>query len=499
YETDFKDRAYKISSALVLALFFVISFSIFTAINSRPAWLNQKTSYPFNPQDKIEDPYLLVFDAFKKGQTHLDIKPDEKLLNLKNPYNPDDRIGAAYYLDYVLYKSKYYSYYGIAPLFIAYYPSYYLSGNLPSMNFAGFILGALAVLALFFAYKSFVKTFLKRTNLVLFILSFQALVCGSLLFVLQADSYRYEFPILSMYIFFALFIAFSFAADGNINNKKFFIYLALAGFSFASILATRPHCIILAFAFIIPLYLQNMFDKNISANVKIKGAVSFFVPFLIICSLVMLHNYARFDSPFSFGQNYNLTGTNAAVSTSQKLSLSNFSAGIFQYFLDVPEFLAHFPFIDPLKHSYNLTGSVFAVGANSRNMGILAFPLFWTLFIGFKNFKTQKQNKLFKSILISTICASIFIAFIGFVCGYPGFRYTCDIRPALAVLSAFIMLACAADFTQDSSSKILYRFFALSCIATIIFGFFMIFNGEMQWIYKINPEIYAKWFNLFSF
>jgi hypothetical protein len=67
YETDFKDKAYKLSSAVTLTLLAVISFSIFTAINSTPAWLNQKTSYPFNPQDKIEDPYLLVFDAFKKG------------------------------------------------------------------------------------------------------------------------------------------------------------------------------------------------------------------------------------------------------------------------------------------------------------------------------------------------------------------------------------------------------------------------------------------------
>jgi hypothetical protein len=71
---------------------------------------------------------------------------------------------------------------------------------------------------------------------------------------------------------------------------------------------------------------------------------------------VLLYNYARFDSPFSFGQNYNLTDTNAAVSTSQKLSLSNFFTGIFQYFLDMPEFFAHFPFINPEKHFHNLIG-----------------------------------------------------------------------------------------------------------------------------------------------
>ncbi|MCL2144121.1 MAG: hypothetical protein FWH43_01305 [Endomicrobia bacterium] len=499
YETDFRDKPYKISSIATLILLFYVSFLIFTALNSTSVWLNQKTSYPFNPQDKIEDPYLLVFDAFKKGQTHMDITPDEKLINLKNPYNPEERIGINYFFDYALYKNNYYVYYGIAPLLFVYYPVYYLSGVLPSMNFASFILAVFAVFAFFFAYKSFVVTFLKRVNLLLFLLGFLAIVFGSLLFVLQADVYRYEFPIISMHIFFALAAGFSFSAYNNMGSKKFIIYLALAGFSFASILMTRPNCIIIAFVFLVPLYLSVLSDKNISRHLKINGAAAFLIPCIVILSFVFLYNYARFDSPFNFGQNYNLTSTNPAISTYQKLSASNFFTSIYYYFFDIPKLSAHFPFISTERYFYNLTGSAFPARAETKNIGVFAFPFFWALFIWFKNFKTQNKDKLFKIILISTVAVSLAAAFIGFAFGYPGFRYICDISPALALLSGLIMLACAQNFKQDANSKILYSFFTLACAVTIILGALMIFNGEMMWIYKIAPQIYAKWFNLFYF
>ena len=500
YETNFSDTPYKISSVLILILLICVAFSIFLTLNSTPAWLNQKTPYPFNPQDKTEDPYLMLFDAFKKGQTHVDVAPAEELINLKNPYNPEERIGINFYYDYALYKGKYYVYYGIAPLFLAYYPVYYLSGVLPSMNLASFILTVFAVLAFFFAYKSAVGTFLKRVNLLLFLLSFLAAVFGSLLFVLQADAYRYEFPVISMHIFFALAVCFSFLAYNNVKNRKYFIYLALAGFSFASILATRPNCLIIAFAFLVPLYLSVLFDKNINGNLKIKGAASFLIPCIIIFTLMFLYNYARFDSPFNFGQNYNLTGTNPVISTHQKLSLSNFFTSAFYYFFDMPEFTAKFPFINPVIHSYNLTGSVSYSGPGSQNMGIFSLPVFWALFIWFKNFKTQNGDKIFKIILISVIAASLVTALMGFAfVGYPAFRYTCDIRLALLLLSGLIMLSVAQNFKPDENSKILYGFFTLACVVTIIFGALMIFNGEMMWIYKIAPQTYVKWFNLFSF
>jgi hypothetical protein len=383
YETDFKDKVFIISSAAVLAFCIFISFSIFRAINTTSAWLNQKSSYPFiNLEAKIEDPYLLLFDAFKKGQTWLDIKPAPKLVELENPYNPGARKGMKFYGDYAFFNGKYYVYFGLAPLFLVYYPSYIISGSLPSMNFAGFVLALFALIAFFFAYKQLVYTFCRRANLFLFHASFLAIVSGSLLFVLQADSYRYEFPNLSAYLFLSLSVLFSFAAHNNLANKKYFIYLALAGFSFASILTTRPHCILIAFAFLIPLYMQTLFDKSIRTDLKIKGAFSFLIPCFVVIGLVCLYNAIRFDSPLSFGHNYNLTVTNLSAATSAKMSLSNLFASIFYYFLDMPSFSAHFPFIHIEKHFYNLTGVVTYTGAGTQNIGLLCFPLFLALFAG---------------------------------------------------------------------------------------------------------------------
>ena len=62
------------------------------------------------PAYKVEylDQYGKQFDAFKKGQLHIDIVPDRVLEGLQNPYDPNERMawGAEYLWDHAYYNGK---------------------------------------------------------------------------------------------------------------------------------------------------------------------------------------------------------------------------------------------------------------------------------------------------------------------------------------------------------------------------------------------------------
>ena len=56
------------------------------------------------------DWWIQQFDAFQKGQLHLDLEVDPSLSELENPYDPNQRADATYHWDRVYYEGKYYSF-----------------------------------------------------------------------------------------------------------------------------------------------------------------------------------------------------------------------------------------------------------------------------------------------------------------------------------------------------------------------------------------------------
>ena len=104
----------------------------------------QTISYPLNKIMSSYDPYVQQFDAFNKGQLHIDWPVDEKLMELDNPYDPEAREGLDYLWDRALYNGKYYSYFGVTPIITVMYPFYLVSGMLP-----GALLIQLVYLAIF--------------------------------------------------------------------------------------------------------------------------------------------------------------------------------------------------------------------------------------------------------------------------------------------------------------------------------------------------------------
>lgn len=89
-------------------------------------------AYPLEGYIENYNPYVQQFDAFQKGQLHIDVEPEQELLELANPYDPAQRQGIYYLWDRALYNGKYYSYFGVTPILTVYYPFYLVTHSLPS-------------------------------------------------------------------------------------------------------------------------------------------------------------------------------------------------------------------------------------------------------------------------------------------------------------------------------------------------------------------------------
>lgn len=152
---------------LLIACCLVLCLSVHTALLS-PCLLSSKEgaatiTYPFENQNAgSRDAYVQQFDAFYKGQLHLDIEPNETLTALEDPYDYSLRHGSGtvyYQWDRAYYNGKYYSYFGVAPLLTFYVPFYWITGALPSVSVTCGFFSLIATVFLFLLLLELVRRF----------------------------------------------------------------------------------------------------------------------------------------------------------------------------------------------------------------------------------------------------------------------------------------------------------------------------------------------------
>jgi len=102
---------------------------------------------------KPVDNYNLLTEAFENHQTFFIKKPAKELLDLKNPYNPDDNAPYRYH-DVSLYNEKYYLYFGPAPVITLLLPFHLITHKYLSIGIATIIF---VIIAYFFTVLTFFK------------------------------------------------------------------------------------------------------------------------------------------------------------------------------------------------------------------------------------------------------------------------------------------------------------------------------------------------------
>jgi hypothetical protein len=282
-------------------------------------------------------PYTLLADAFYNHHTYLRQAPAPQLLALKDPYDPQQN--APYRLhDASLYKGRYYYYFGPTPALFLYLP-YALFANEPLPDRVGtWLFAASAFLVAAFFLRFLISRFWPDSPRWLFYFLCVCLGCSNSFPYLLRRPAVYETAIAAGQFFvllglYALARA-SWARSGSIALA------ALAGASFAAAFGSRPHLVFSAGALVWLLLLGDQPFRH-----RLRCLMAAAVPFVVGSALLLFYNYVRFDSPFEFGNHYQLAAVNVRKLQFFRLSMARVLEDLRYSVLEPPRLHSTFPFI----------------------------------------------------------------------------------------------------------------------------------------------------------
>ncbi len=404
--------------------------------------------------------YEKQFDAFLKGQLNLDLSVDWRFSQLDNPYDPVERAEKklSYYWDHAYYDGKYYSYFGIAPILTVYYPSYLLSGAVPSTALLCLILALWSVLFLALAYREAVCRFAPKCNFILMLFGLPACVAASGVYLGVLCSDAYYVAVLSALACVSACIFFAFAA---IRARNTVLCSALFFFSGASgVLAvmSRPSASLMC-AVMVPSLICFIIRgrKNFLRHI-LPPLILFSVPIICGAAFVMWFNAARFSSPFDFGANYQLTVSDISQN---KIDIKLFLPSVLSYFFKPFIFTGEYPYIAMNNAvAYDFAGRFFYsewyIGAfcHGAPAALFAYP-----FLAYIE-RDKERNATF----ITLVLTALAIAFSDFCLAGVNMRYIYDIAATLALFGTVSLLA----LQKSVKGKARYATAALTVILTVL-------------------------------
>ena len=375
--------------------------------------------------------YYQQFDAYLKGQLHLDVEVDPKLLAAENPYG-NMPSGVTYLWDHAFYNGKYYCYYGHAPIYLVMMPIYLLSGYVPS-NLYILQFGVLfSVFAFVLAALQLIKVFIKKCTTPFVVLAIISAVFGSLLFTNNTYEYggmiyRIPYAYASGFLFLCIYLF----IKGYLDEKHRFIYFIFFGLSLVFIVLSRP-IQMLYLALLIP-FIVKMIKESITNKTQ-KRMLLDYLPMvgivLIGAVFVMVMNKVRFDSILEFGEHYQLTVNDCRTNT---LSIDGILPTIYHYFIQPPAYRDGMLTYSYQKYLFEHHPYV------TDSIGIFFMPITLLMFIIPFVF-TKEDDIKFRIFIYLAPALIFFIAF--YVCCFAGVcpRYIGDIAPFAALTGALIGL-----------------------------------------------------------
>ncbi len=449
---SYKSRHKRSLAAGVAACIGCTAAVIFLNFTGEGFWL---IDYPLVKGIESYDPYIQQFDAFMKGQLHLDIVPDSGLVLLENPYDYSAREGLDYLWDRAFFNGKYYSYFGIAPLLTVYFPFYLITGALPCGSFVVSAFGIMA--AIFFALAVEEYAVISGKKNFGYLPAFCA-VSGFLssfaLIILRGQARFYYIASMAGLAFSAAFIYFMLKAVGSKKNSKRIIFFALSGISFGLGFLSRVNSVLplaaVAGVFVILWSIRRIREKK--SALLLGEAAALGLPVAAAIAFSMAYNKMRFGGFFDFGTDYQLTVTDTSL---YSVGAFGIMPSFFHYFLQGFTFTDSFPFIGFNYIAPTDYGRYVYVDSG---LGIFAMPFMLMLLASPVYFK-KKDIGINRKILFATALAMLPItAFLNFCLGGVIFRYTADFSLVAAFLASVVALE-AADGILNKFGKDGYLLF----------------------------------------
>lgn len=483
------DRRKKLHKAIIAVVLLLCVFSTVMFIIPN----EEAISYP-NINISTSDHYVQMFDAIYKGQAHLDIEPDPALASIENPYDSSLRKAndISVQWDRAYYNGHYYSYFGVVPVLVFYFPHYILTGTLPTMNTTALFFSILAIIFMFGVVLTVVKKFVKKPNFMLLVIGLlTAAFTSGILYCLDFSNIYFT-AVVSALAFLLLCLWTGMAAYKQKSAKRQILLLFLSGVSFILCVGCRP-TLALSALILAPAFISILKTREYSAKRKICCACSFLAPVLAGAAALLWYNYIRFDSIFEFGTAYQMTVNDIHAN---KISLLALPTAIIQYFFEPLAFNPQFPHIELKSLGFANYGRYVYC---DKPLSLIAFPsiilALIVLPLVLKNHrkcsrKLKNDNRVKFSTYLLTVVLSVLIIWLDFCMAGAACRYIIDILPMLTILSILVFLEANSNFaTTPSVQHKGTLIFSVSMAFTAVMVFLQMLTFTPQALFKHFPNI----------
>lgn len=476
-------------------LFFITVLLLIPSIYCAAAQEKMTEPYPLEKPVESYGCYVQLFDAFQKGQLHIDMDAQAELIgSLENPYDRSQReaLGIGAYQpswDRALYEGKFYVYFGVAPVLLVYYPFYFLTGALPTDATLMGILSVAGVAFMTLLFLELVRRFAPNAPFLLVLLGVVTLPAASLLYMLTACASFYYAAVLSGLVFCCAFLYFTLRAEAQRDGWRRKTLFALAGFFLAATVASRPN-LALYFLIVLPLLIGVLVKRPNGLRSTLCDVAAFASPLVVCGGLLMVYNYARFGSVFDFGSAYQIT---VADTSQYGFSLGKLFPAVWHYFLQPPEIDCLFPYIHPAYDDLRSYGGYIY---NAVHISAAAFPAAAGVLLAFRSGWTDRVEK-YTVRIVPAIC--LLMAFFEICFAGVHIRYAADVLFPLLLFGIVLLCRFVGERLQNGGSLALsYTLAAGALVVSLLAGLAMIFDNEADYIVNSLPGVAEKVRNLFS-
>ena len=432
--------------------------------------------------------YASLAEGFRLGHLYLEDVPDERLMELPYPWDPQARKKIYYHWDVSFYNGRYYLYFTALPVLLVYLPFRMLLATYPADTLVAAILATWAFLAMVIFARRALSEHRPAIPFPIWIL---LIGLGNVVPYALIKPQMYEISILSgtaMTAMWALALLAFHRHPSPSRTTWLSIWLALS-------IAARPNLGVL-------LFVSGAIVARAAWNARRslwKWALAFFAPLAITAALMVWYNVARFHRPFEFGHRYQLTEVSmegrrvcSLCSFPELRRLTNHTV---HYLFWPPLTERGFPFVDARPADLDPAVSYPTPGnATEPVVGILPLvPLtgvgmILTVFLALRR-GGNRESVPSVLLLISGIVILLGVA----SCWWVVARYTLDFM-LLIVTSSVVLIEVALGRLRERAVRLVALQIATIALSiySIALGVLLGFGGPGHAFRARNPELFAK-------
>jgi len=422
FEYKFDPASRKQNFIYVCVVALVVFYSFICAFTSTSKFFREEYL-----SDRQYNTFLV--DAILSGRTYLDHGNPELLLIAERPYDlkwleaNGFRRDEAWKSDWVYYKGKHYSYFGIVPAIILYVPYKMITGEYLSNNAGILLFAAIAIVLMAILWRFLVKKYLKNTLFVFYLLSFLTMFFASGLFGPLRFTRFYSIVSAAGFMFVIAGILLLFKSVEH--NRPNYMKLFFACLCLALAVGCRPNFIFVSL--LVPVILWRHWSLKLAMFISI--------PYTIIAIPLCFYNYIRFGSIIDFGFKYNMTNVNIGAYTLLNPigKVINTVIASITYLFTYNQYSFIFPYVESIQHNEIQTN---VKRFYDKGSGIINFPIVLFLFFYFKSIFAKIKPQTFTISSTFLIIAATLIFLNSWLVGHSG-RYIIDFALFMIIPSLF--------------------------------------------------------------